>query len=99
MQLIVIRIAWRLFVPTRIVRDYMCLFALFAITSLFALHGDYRSAYLRLHVTISIAEMPLLKGTFGAFGRHILRSTRGRLFTRMITIALVWAFVLLEFRI
>ena len=80
----------RLHVPIRIVRDYIWLFAL---------HGDYRSAYLRLHVNISIAEMPLLKGTFGAFGRHILRSTRGRLFTRMITIALVWAFVLLEFRI
>ena len=44
--------------PIRIVCDYMCLFAL---------HGDSRSVDLhrsRLHVTISIAHMPMLTGAY-----------------------------------
>ena len=63
-QLIVIRIASRLLVPIRIVRDSMCLFALFAITCSF-LHcrsDDLHRS--RLHVTISIARMPMLTGAY-----------------------------------
>ena len=48
----------RFHVPIRIVCDYMCLFAL---------HGDSRSVDLhrsRLHVTISIARMPMLTGAY-----------------------------------
>ena len=63
-QLIVIRIASRLLVPIRIVRDSMCLFALFAITCSF-LHcrsDDLHRS--RLHVTISISHMPMLTGAY-----------------------------------